>query len=66
MERSFLPEGTSLVITEASILRRFAKNIEHAALNCGSAGGYARQAYFDALRRADAWDDYRAANPRRA
>lgn len=62
--KSFLPEGTHSNITEASVLRRFAKKIKHAALNCGAAGGNARTAYFDALKRAAEWEAYRRNHPR--
>jgi hypothetical protein len=47
-----LPTGSS--ISEAQVLRGFMRNIEHAALRCGPAGGGARLAYFDAKRRLDA------------
>lgn len=44
-----LPEGSK--ISEAQVLRGFMRNVEHAALRCGPAGGGARIAYFDAKRR---------------
>lgn len=47
-----LPKGSK--VTEAQVLRGFMRNIEHAALHCGHAGGGARLAYFDAKRRLNA------------
>lgn len=63
--QTFLPQGTHRNVTEARVLRGFAKNIEHAALHCGPAGGGARTAYFDALKRAAQWEEYRRCHPRR-
>ncbi len=54
MKRSFLPEGSK--VSEASVLRRFADNISHAAhLGTRAAEPY-RRAYHDALKRADEAD----------
>lgn len=47
-----LPAGTKRSVTEASVLRGFARNIELAAHLPGAAARPYRLAYYDALRRA--------------